>query len=115
MIYCSTGSLERLFMHESKHPEERHWIDITMGEDTPTFAVTCCCDDEWIWEFWYDKTNYDLVKHMIMDCIFESKDMDDLIDAIDEVFEECFRDIVANEAELQEDEFECANCRFYED
>jgi hypothetical protein len=53
---------------------------------------------------------------MIMDCIFEAESVDDLIDAMDEVFEECFDDIVVNVAELQEDEVEfecdgdCNNC-----
>ena len=114
MNYCATGSLERLFISEIHKPNERHWVDITMSEDTPTFSVTCCCDDEWIWEFDYDKTNYDCVKHVIMDCIFDAEDMFELIYALDAAFEECFDDIAVNEIELEEDEFECdgdcANC-----
>ena len=121
MTYCSTGSLERLFVHENDNLEERHWVDIAMSNDSPTFAVTCCCDDEWIWEFWYDKTSYDLIKHVIMDCIFDAEDMDDLIDAMDEMFDEHFSDIVVDVAELQEDEMEfecdgdCEKCSFNED
>ena len=118
MVYCSTGSLERLFVHPNNNIEERHWVDIAMSNDSPTFAVTCCCDEEWIWEFWYDKTSYDLIKHVIMDCIFDAEDMDDLIDAMDEMFDEHFSDIVVDVAELQEDEMElecdgdCENCEF---
>ena len=121
MVLCGIGSLERLYVHKNNNLNERHWVDIEMSEDTPTFAVTTCCDDEWIWEFWYDKTNYDLVKHMIMDCIFECDNMKELIYAMDEVFEEYFSDIVVNEAELQEDEIkfecngDCDNCSFNED
>lgn len=116
MIYCSTGNLERLFFHVNGNLEERHWVDMEMSNCGPTFAVTICCDEDWIWEFKYDKTNYDLVKHMIMDCIFEAESVGELIDAMDEVFEECFDDIVVNVAELQEDEIEfecdgdCDNC-----
>ena len=119
MIFCSTGSLERLFVHPNNNLEERHWVDIAMSESTPTFAVSVCCDDEWIWEFWYDKTNYDLVKHVIMDCIFEAEDMDELIELMDEAFEESFNEIVVDTAELQEGEIECdgncASCEFCED
>lgn len=119
MVYCSTGNLERLFVHPYDDVEERHWVDIAQSNDEPTFSVTCCCNEEWIWEFWYSKTNYELVKHMVMDCIFDAEDMNDLIDAMDEAFEEFFSDIVVETAELQEGEFECdgdcANCSFNED
>lgn len=119
MIYCSSGSLERLFFHVNNNLEERHWIDIEMSDSTPTFAVSICCDDEWMWEFWYDKTNYDLVKYVIMDCIFKAEDMDELIEVLDEVFEENFDDIVVETAEFQESEIECngncRNCQFCED
>ena len=119
MIYCSTGSLERLFFHPNNNLNERHWVDITMSGDGSTFAVSVCCDDEWIWEFYYDKTNYDLVKHIAMDCIFASEDMDELIDNMDDMFAENFSDIVADTTESEEDDFECdgdcANCSFNED
>ena len=125
MIYCSTGNLERIFMHSNNDIEETHWVDISMSRDKPIFAVTCCCDDEWIWEFWYSKTNYELVKHMVMDCIFDAEDMDDLIDSMDETFDEFFMDIVVDETDFHEDEcdenFECGcdgncdNCSFNED
>lgn len=116
MIYCSTGSLERLFFHPNGNLEERHWVDLEVSNCGSTFAVTICCDEDWAWEFYYDKTNYDLIKHVIMDCIFESDSIDELIEAMDEAFEEFFYDIVVDEAELQEDEVEfecdgdCGNC-----
>ena len=115
MMLCSVENLERFYVHPSNNPHERHWVDVSMRGDAPTFAVTSCCDDEWIWEFWYDKTNYDLVKHVVMDCIFECDDMDELIDAMDETFAEYFYEIVVDE-DLQEDEIQCDgdcdNCEF---
>ena len=120
MIFYSVENLERLYAHPSANLDERHWVDITMRGDVPTFAVTCCCDDEWVWEFWYSKRNYELVKHVIMGCMFECDDMDELINAMDDVFEECFYDIVVDEFEDDDDdEFvcngDCENCGFYED
>lgn len=104
MIFCGIGNLERFFFHEKDCLEERHWIDVAMSEDEPTFAVTNCCDDEWIWEFFYDKTNYELIKCAIMDCIMGCDTMDELIEALDEVFECEFSDIVVC------DECYCQGC-----
>lgn len=121
MIFDSTGGLERLYMYQDNNFNVRHWVDITMGteDEESTFSVTICCNDEWIWEFYYTQTNYDLVKHMIMDCIFEAEDINDLIDKMDETFEIYFSEIVVGTAELEEDYFECDgdcdNCSFNED
>lgn len=106
MIYCSTGSLERLFFHPNNNLKERHWVDLEMSTCDSTFMVTICCDEEWVWEFYYDKTNYDLVKHVITDCIFEAESVGELIEMMDEAFEEFFYEITVDEAELQEDEIE---------
>ena len=116
MVYCSTGSMERLYFHPNNDLTETHWVDLEMSNCDPTFAVTICCDEDWVWEFYYDKTNYDLVKHVIMDCIFEAESVEELIEAMDEAFEEFFDEIVVYEAELLEDECEidcggdCDNC-----
>ena len=78
MIFDSTGGLERLYMYQSDNLNARHWVDNTMGTEDENeesiFSVTICCNDEWIWEFYYTKTNYDLVKHIVMDCIFEAEE-----------------------------------------
>ena len=100
MLYCCSGNLERLFVHPDNNLEESHWIDIAMGTDTPTFAVTCCCNDDWVWTFAYDKTTYDLVKYAIMDCIMACETMDELIAALDDVFETEFSYIIIDTDEL---------------
>ena len=119
MMLCGTYEIERIVMHPDDRPHESHWISITKDKDEPKFFVNCCCDEDWSWDFWYSKTNYDIVKHLIMDCVFEATTMDELIDMIDEAFEEFCLEITFNEAELQEDEWECdgdcANCGFNED
>jgi hypothetical protein len=119
MVFCGNGSLERLFVHEIDDLESRHYIDIAMSKDDAIFSVTCCCDEEWMWEFWYSKTNYEVVKYLIMDSIAVCETMEELIGTLDELFEEDCADIVCYEAELQEDVFECdgdcENCSFNED
>ena len=119
MVYCSAGSLERIMFHPYDNLEETHYIDLTMSNCDAAFAVTTCCDEEWIWEFYYDKTTYDLVKHIVMDCIFEAEDIEELIEMIDEAFEQSFADVVVNETEMQDEidmdvdvdmEIECDGC-----
>lgn len=119
MVYCSTGSLERLMFHPNNNLNERHWVDLEMSNCDATFEVTICCDEDWSWEFYYDKTNYDLVKHVIMDCIFSAESVDDLIDSMDEAFEEFFSEIVVDWDEPVENKAEseltcdgdCDNCK----
>lgn len=121
MIFCGNVSCERLVVHPNDNPHSSHWIDIVMEKNLPVFNVTCCCDEAWVWRFWYDKTGYEIVKHLIMDCITECDTMEDLIDALDEVFEENCEDMVFNKCELEYDEDDiecdgdCDNCEYCED
>ena len=116
MIFCGKENLERLYVHPNNDLRERHWVDIVTNKDEPTFTVTCCCDEEWVWEFVYSSTNYEVVKYLIMGCIAECDTIDELIDMMDECFEEDCWDMIVDEAELQDGEIECdgdcANCKY---
>ena len=119
MKICDTLNVERIIIHPNDEPHESHYIDIIVDGYNPIFYVNSCCDNEWEWAFWYSKTNYELVKYVIMDCITTCDTMEELINALDEIFDEECRDITFNEAELQTDEWECdgdcENCGFNED
>lgn len=119
MLLCGTYETEKIIVHPDDKPHESHWISIIKDKDEPRFYVTNCCKEDWVWDFWYSKTNYDIVKYLIMNCIMCSETMDELIDGLDEAFEECCEDILFEEADLQEGEFECdgdcENCGFNED
>lgn len=119
MYFCGNVSSEKLLFHIGEECRDWHWIEMEMAKDVATFKVTFCCDDEWMWEFYYDKTTYEQVKYVIMSAIDVCEDMDELITTLDEVFEEMFlEDTVLDEAELLEDEVEficdgdCKNCEF---
>ena len=74
---------------------------------TPTFIVATSYDDEWIWEFWMeDPSVYEMTKHIIMDTVFECDDMDELMEMLDEIFEEDFMDFVVDD----ECDGDCENC-----
>ena len=131
MLYCGTYEVENIRMHPNDAPHTSHYVYMTKDKDEPMFTVSCCCDGDWSWDFWYSKTNYEIVKHLIMDCVFDCDTMDELIDAMDEAFEEYCLEIIYNEAELQEEEFDiefdgevdvdiecdgdCENCNFKKD
>ena len=126
MIFCGNYEVENLVVHPNNNLNEAHCIEITKYKDAPIFSVTYCCDDEWIWEFMYSKTNYEVVKYLIMDSIVVCDTMDELIDMLDEVFEEecdhmicegveCECDCCGEEEE-EDDDFECdgdcENCEY---
>ena len=118
MTLCGSYGIERVVVHPDDERCESHYIEMITDKDEPKFSVTNCCYDEWMWEFWYSKTNYDIVKYLIMDCIMVAETMDDLIEMLDEAFEEYCGEILYIEDE-DEDELEyellecdgdCANC-----
>ena len=111
MIYYGTESIERVFF---KDKSNMHLIDISINANKNTFSVTCCCDEDWIWEFYYVKSTYERIKFIIMDLVYKCDSIGELLDALDDIFSEAFEDIL-----IDEDEFECdgncENCRFIED
>lgn len=112
MRLCGMDNIERVYMHPNDDPHVTHYIEIAINDDRPTFDVTYCCDDKWIWEFVYTKTNYEMVKHIVMDCMFECDSMEELIEELDEVFETEFMDMVCEgiDADEFEDEYEVDQC-----
>lgn len=110
MIYNGNYEVENIVVHDEVGDSEiAHCISITTGKHEPVFSVTCCCDPEWIWKFWYSKSNYELIKFQIMDCIVENETMEELLESLDEVFEEDYNDILFDEDECDGD---CENCEF---
>lgn len=110
MLLCGFENLERIIVHPYNNLEESHWIDLIKDKDEPVFYVTCCCNEDWEWEFDYSKTNYERVKHIIIDCIFECNDMEALMDDLDEIFEEIVYgsdEEIKEDDEIDEDEEDC--------
>lgn len=110
MVYCGSYETETIVVHPNDAPHSSHYIEITKSKSEPTFYVTCCCDDEWEWKFWYDKTTYEVVKYLIMDCIITCDTMEELIYALDSTFEEECAEMVCWEEALQNGETECNEC-----
>lgn len=110
MYLCGFGNLERIMIHEADDLDSQHYIDLVMSKDDATFAVTCCCYDEWFYEFMYSKTDYERIKFNIVDAIFACDDMDELISVLDDIFQDGFDDIIVDSSECLECCGDCDRC-----
>lgn len=120
MILCGSYEAESIIVHPSNNPNEAHCIEIVKDNEEPIFRVTYCCNEDWVWEFLYTKTNYEVVKYLIIASIVECDTIDELIDMLDETFEEECYDMICDGVEYYEDEEDecdgdCENCIYNSD
>ena len=109
MVYCGTGITETIFIGSEEDLDNACCMDLIKAYDEPVFYVTTCCNTDWVWKFYMDgESNYEMVKHTIIDAIFECDNIIDLMDYLDAVFEEDFDDIVVYEE--VHDDCCCENC-----
>ena len=107
MYLCGFGNVERIMCHEEDELDVQHYVDLIMDKDEPVFYVTCCCNEDFMWEFGYDKTSYERIKHIITDCIFECDSMEELMDVLDEIFEEMLYGIDEEIDDDDDDDIDC--------
>ena len=96
MIFNGMIKAEAIFFRPENDKDVLHFVDMERDCEDGTFRVGVCCDDEWEWKFYDNASNYELVKHAIFDVVLDSGDIDELINSLDEVFEEYFYEIVAH-------------------
>ena len=102
MNYVGTNLTETIWFAPLHDHDDVHCIELIKADDESVFYVTTCCNDEWVWAFHMDGlSNYEMVKHVIMDTALECVDMNNLIGELDAIFAMHFADIVAD------DECEC--------
>ena len=110
MVYHGTSKTETIYISIEENLENHFCIDLIKAHDKPVFHVTSCCNTNWVWTFCMDgESNYEMVKHTIIDAIFECDDIFELMDYLDETFEDIFDDIVVREEEACDDCC-CENC-----
>ena len=106
MIYHTTEKIERIFFAPRGYTDDIHYIDLHKSDDKCYVTIDGGCND-WMWVFKLDDpANYELVKHMIMDVMFQSCCMDAFMESLDDMFEECFAEILADD----ECDDECVCC-----
>ena len=88
MIFNGMIKTEALFFYLENDEENLHFVEMERDCELDVFHVRVCCDDEWEWKFYDKASNYELVKHAIFDVAFDAANMTELINGLDEVFEE---------------------------
>ncbi len=107
MVYHGTSKTETIWVGPANDLNEMHCIELTKSDDEPVFYVTACCNEDWVWAFYMDgESNYEMVKHTIIDALFECDGMGELLDMLDAIFADDFEDILVED----EDECECDEC-----
>ena len=105
MVYHGTEVTETILVGPSNDYEEVHFVALTKSENDPVFYVTSCCDPDWVWVFNMNNTSsYEMIKYAIMNEAFECRNIEELIEKLDEVFEEDFIDMAVIDDEC------CGNC-----
>lgn len=110
MIYNGTNVTEKIWFSPMHDDNDTHYISLIKAVNDPVFYVTTCCNEEWVWAFYMDGvSNYEMVKHTIMDTVFECRNIGQLLNELDDIFEENFADIIAHD-ECECDGNCCVNC-----
>ena len=94
MIYKGTEKAELIYFHIETDENDCHFIMMERDSDAPIFYVRTCCNSDWEWKFYYNPSNYEMVKHAIWDVGFDSEDMEEMLFELDGYFEEIFEEIV---------------------
>lgn len=106
MVYHGTDNVEMIQIRPMDDLDNVHFISMVKNANEPTFYVTCCCDDNWGYEFYLENnSDYDRIKFNIMEAIFECNTMDELLVVLSEVFEDGFSDLM-----VENNGCDCDNC-----
>ena len=98
MVYHGTDLVEVIKVNPIDKLSETHYISLIKSADKPMFHVTCCCDEDWGYEFYMlNNSDYERIKFSIMEEVFECDTMDELMENLSEIFEDGFEDIIVNE------------------
>ena len=110
MIYNGTNITETIWFAPMHDENDVHCIEMIKADDESVFYVTAYYNEDWVWAFYMDGlSNYEMVKHTIMDTAFECVNMYELLGELDAIFAEDFADIVTDD-ECECDGNCCENC-----
>ena len=107
MLYKGTDIMECIHIVPEHYDGNEYCINMIKVMDENVFYVTTDYDDDWYWVFCLDGvTNYEMVKHAIIDVAFDCDDIDDFLDALNYIFEDTFETIIVE----YEHECDCGKC-----
>ena len=105
MIFNGMMKTDAFFFRTENSDNDQCFVEMERDCEIGTFSVCISCDDEWEWRFYDRASNYELVKHAIIDIALDAKNEDDLINGMDDIFSEYFDSIVACKCDNG-----CGNC-----
>lgn len=96
MIYHGTYSKEIIVVHPMNNVRNHQCIELCKNADEPTFDVTIDDgNDIYAWTFdMCDNSIYEMVKHTILDVVFECNTMIELCAVLDDVFYDNFNEYI---------------------
>lgn len=96
MIYCQTINKECIAVHPLDDINNTQVVELIKYGDIPMFAVYVDDgEDEWFWEFDLSApSDYERVKMSIFDAVFGCDTMIEFAEALDDIFENDFEDIL---------------------
>ena len=96
MIYCQTTNKECIAVHPLDDINNTQWVELIKYGDISMFAVYVDDgEDEWFWEFdTANPSDYERVKMNTFDAIFGCDTMQELAEALDDIYSEIFGDIL---------------------
>lgn len=95
MVYAGTNNSELIIFHAAGDSDNMHFIELNKPINGMTFSVGCCCDREWGYQFRMESnSDYERIKFIIMDSIFNCDDVDELLNMLSSTFEDGFSDII---------------------
>ena len=98
MRYFGTAVAETIMVNPMDDLNAVHCITLEKSVDEPVFYVTCCCDEDWFYEFYMtNNSDYERIKYNIMETMFECETMEELLDALSELFEEGFSEMLVKD------------------
>ena len=100
MVYDGTNNSELIVFHAMNNSDDKHFIELYKPMDSQVLTVGCCCDRNWEYKFYItSNSDYERIKFNIMEAVLECDDVDELLDALSEIFENGFADIIVYEDE----------------
>ena len=108
MIYNTTHHVERITFHPEDYLNQTHFFELIKSGDAPTFTLTACCEEDWIWEFWLeDPSIYERIKYAVMDVAAMCDNMYQAMEILDDLFWEYFEEDIVEDCDG-----DCENCEF---
>lgn len=113
MVYQGTFTSETIMFHEAGE-RNMYYIELTKAANESIFYITCHPYEDWGYAFYLtNNSDYERIKFNIMQAMFDCETIDDLIDTLNELFKDGFKEIMINtESECDGD---CEHCKKHDE